>query len=63
MEELDNERMVHAYQNIALSHHMILLLPLLNVFFLEDLHSIGAVSLLTLLLNEHHLRIRPLADH
>lgn len=57
MEELNNEGMVHPHQNIALGHHVILLLPLLNVFLLEDLHSIGAVSLLTLLLHEHHLGI------
>ena len=63
MEELDDEGMVHADEDVALSHHVVLLLPLLNVFLLEDLHRVGAVGLLALLLHQHHLRVRALADH
>lgn len=63
MEQLNDEGMIHSDKDVAFSHHMILLLPLLNVFLLEDLHRIGAISLLTLLLDQHHLGIRALADH
>lgn len=62
MEELNDEGMVHADEYVALRHHMILLLPLLNVFLLEDLHGIGAVGLLSLLLHQHHLGVGALAD-
>jgi hypothetical protein len=61
--ELDDEGVVHADEDVAFGHDVVLLLALLDVLFLEDLHGVDALALLPFLLDQDHLGVGALADH
>jgi hypothetical protein len=60
--EFDNKWVVDTHQDVTLNHDVHLLFTLLDVLFLEDLHSVH-LAIVILTLHQHHLCVRALPYH
>jgi hypothetical protein len=58
---LDDEWVAYPSENVALSHHLALLLGFLNMLLFQDLHGVQPFA--SFLFGEHNFRIRTLPYH